>query len=125
MNHEFFQSGQGEGSQSPQNRRGIDPLVEIMAHHIKSMREDMGEMKQSVTKLTEAVTKLVLLEERQSNTTAELDRVARSVTKLDSRLQMLERAQPMAKQVSQWVLNAVWGGAGMLVALAVSKVFGG
>ena len=68
-----------------QRRRGTDPMFEVLSHDVRRMREDMQEMKGGIVKMTDALNKLVLIEERQSAQGAALERAFGEIAKLQAR----------------------------------------
>lgn len=116
------------------NRRGTDPVIEMIAHKV-------GRMEQSMDKLTEAITKLAVIEEKQSADRQALERAFMAIQKSDERCQLLfektveklekiegridvlETAAPESKQTSEWVKGAMYGAAG-LAAMFVAKQAG-
>lgn len=93
-------------------------MLHKMAARLDSLHSDVGEVKSTMRQLTDVVSKLALIEERQSQATQSLERTSRYIEKVESkaeavesRVDALERDQPMQAQTSQWVLAAVWGAA--------------
>ena len=134
------------------NRRAGDGAVNVLAERIDGLCVDMNEMKHGIAKMADALTKLAIVEERQTQTILAqerafkaLDRVeerqrthelvckdqdkevrqliADSNERLAARVGELEKAEPMQKQTGKWVMAAVWGAAGLL-ALFVAKQLG-
>lgn len=64
------------------NRRGTDPLIEMIAHKVERMEHSMD-------KLTEAITKLAVIEEKQSADRQALERAFMAIQKSDERCQLL------------------------------------
>lgn len=58
--------------------------------------------------LTTAITKLALIEERQSQLSHTLDRVFRSVESLEVRLAHMEKQAPAANRINTWIDRLVW-----------------
>ena len=99
----------------PQN----DATIQVIAERINSMQNDVSDlrdtMRDSMEKMSIAITKLVQMEERQlfmnqsydrlSNT---LDKMNEKCEKIEARVDALEKEQPMNKQVVDWVLRAVY-----------------
>lgn len=120
---------------SPEQIRQITPeaLLHKMAARLDGLHSDIGEMKSVVRDLTQAVVKLALIEERQTQASQALERAFKEIEKcqnkiddvgikIDARIDALEVDAPMQKQTSQWVSAAVWGaaaGAAMFVAKQV------
>ena len=115
------------------NRRGTDPAIEAIAHGMKYMREDIVEMKHSMVKLTEVMTRMAVAEESQArdrrdfldskaDTTKALEKIVDRIDKTDERVDTLERAAPANAQVQQWVTSAVWAAAGLAVYVVINKL---
>ena len=134
------------------NRRASDGAVNVLAERIDGLCVDMGELKHGIAKMADALAKLAIVEERQTQTILAqehafkaLERVeerqrrhellckdqdkelrqliADSNERLSGRVAELEKAEPMQEQTGKWVMAAVWGAAGLL-ALFVAKQLG-
>ena len=134
------------------NRRAEDKNVQVLATKIEGLAQDMNEMKHGITKMADALTKLAIVEERQTQTILAQERafkalerveerqrthelvckdqdkevrqlIADSNERLSTRVGELEKAEPMQEQTGKWVMAAVWGAAGLL-ALFVAKQLG-
>ena len=134
------------------NRRAGDGAVNVLAEHIDGLCVDMNEMKHGIVKMADALTKLAIVEERQTQTILAQERafkalerveerqrtyelvckdqdkevrqlIADSNERLATRVGELEKAEPMQKQTGKWVMAAVWGAAGLL-AMFVAKQLG-
>ncbi len=134
------------------NRRAEDKNVQVLATKIEGLAQDMNEMKHGITKMADALTKLAIVEERQTQTILAQERafkalerveerqrthelvckdqdkevrqlIADSNERLSTRVAELEKAEPMQEQTGKWVMAAVWGAAGLL-ALFVAKQLG-
>lgn len=120
------------------NRRASDGAVNVLAERIDGLCSDMSEMKHGITKMADALTKLAVVEERQTQTILAQERAFKALERveahqrqheaacreqekelrssiedvrdgLDRRVTELEKAEPMQQQTSQWVSAAVWG----------------
>lgn len=76
---------------------------DVLAVKLETLHSDVGEIKSALNKLSEAITKLALVEERQAQTAEAMERAFRLIGKLEDRLTELEKAQPKAKETSVWV----------------------
>lgn len=90
-------------------------LVQVIAARLDALHTDMQELKGVQKEMAAGFAKLILIEERQANTTAALERVFKLYDSLDGRVDSLEKAAPMNAQTSQWVIAAVYGAAGLAV----------
>jgi hypothetical protein len=82
--------------------------VERIAHHIQRIREDQHAMRAAIARMSKAVTRLALVEERQTAASSAIDRLALTLEKLDERLRRLEVAEPMQAKAAEWVQSALW-----------------
>ena len=134
------------------NRRRDDALMGVLVERIDGVCADMGDMKSGMIQLAAAMTKLAVVEERQTQTIIAQDRIVTTVDRwmarqeahekacaqqekelrvliadsnerLSGRVAELEKAEPMQEQTGKWVMAAVWGAAGLL-ALFVAKQLG-
>ena len=134
------------------NRRAEDKNMQVLATKIEGLAQDMSEMKHGIAKMADALTKLAIVEERQTQTILAQERafkalerveerqrqhelvcrdqekglrqlIADSNERLAARVGELEKAEPMQEQAGKWVMAAVWGAAGLL-ALFVAKQLG-
>mgnify|MGYP003583166733 CR=1 FL=1 len=128
------------------NRRAEDKNMQVLATKIEGLAQDMSEMKHGITKMADALTKLAIVEERQTQTILAQERafkalerveerqrthelvckdqdkevrqlIADSNERLSTRVAELEKAEPMQEQTGKWVMAVVWGAAGLLVTL--------
>ena len=88
--------------QETERRREAKELSEL-ANKLLSLHEDVSEIKGALRDLTSAITKLALIEERQTVTNASLERAFTAITRVEDRLSELERLAPMNNQSRIWV----------------------
>lgn len=115
--HQYFQQPH-EGGDDVLNRRGTDPAIEIIMHK-------MVKVEASMEKVADALTKLAVIEERQSADRAALERAFDAIQRSDarcakafeetveklegvnSRVAKLEQAAPLNNKTNQWVMDAL------------------
>ena len=99
----------------PQN----DATIQVIAERINSMQNDVSDlrdtMRDSMEKMSIAITKLVQMEERQlfmnqsydrlSNT---LDKMNEKCEKIEARIDTLEKEQPETKRIVGLAYKALW-----------------
>jgi len=95
--------------------------IERITHHIQRIREDQHAMRAAIERMSEAVTRLALVEERQTAASTAIDRLAQTLEKLDERLRRLEVAEPMQAKATEWVQAAVWAAAAATVMFMAGK----
>ena len=134
------------------NRRAEDEKMQVLTTKIEGLSQDMNEMKHGIAKMADALTKLAIVEERQTQTILAQERAFKALERVEERQRMhelvckdqdkevrqliadsnerlstrvaeLEKAEPMQEQTGKWVMAAVWGAAGLL-ALFVAKQLG-
>ena len=120
--------------------------MQVLTTKIEGLAQDMSEMKHGIAKMADALTKLAVVEERQTQTIIAQDRIVTTVDRwmarqeapekmcaaqekelriliadsnerLSGRVAELEKAEPMQEQTGKWVMAAVWGAAVLLVSL--------
>ena len=134
------------------NRRAEDKNVQVLSTKIEGLAQDMSEMKHGIAKMADALTKLAIVEERQTQTILAQERAFKALERVEERQRLhelmfkdqekvlrqliadsnerlsvrvgeLEKAEPMQAQTSKWVTAAVWGAA-WLLAMFVAKQLG-
>ena len=133
------------------NRRAEDKNVQVLATKIEGLAQDMSEMKHGITKMADALTKLAIVEERQTQIILAQERafkalerveerqrthelvckdqdkevrqlIADSNERLSARVGELEKAEPMQAQTSKWVAAGVWGALALLASFIMSRI---
>lgn len=100
----------------------IDPQEKsLLSHRLATLHEDVTEMKTAMKELASAITKLALIEERQTNAAAAQERAFKVLAKLEERVTNLEIYVPANKRVSVWLDRATWAGMGLLAMLVLKK----
>ena len=95
--------------------------IERITHHIQRIREDQHAMRAAIERMSEAVTRLALVEERQATASTALERLVQALEKVDERLRRLEVAEPMQAKATEWVQSAVWAAAAAAVVFMAGK----
>lgn len=133
------------------SRRAEDKNVQVLATKIDGLAQDMSEMKHGITKMADALTKLAIVEERQTQTILAQERafkalerveerqrthelqcrdldkevrqlIADSNERLSVRVGELEKEEPMQAQTSKWVTAGVWGTLALLASFVVPRI---
>lgn len=96
-------------SNPPQN----DATIQVVAERINSLHDSVDElrstMRESVKEMSQAIQTLVRLEEKQLTLNQTAEETKKDFKALEARVDALEKEQPMTKQITKWVLAAVWG----------------
>ena len=133
------------------NRRAEDEKMLVLTTKIEGLAQDMNEMKHGIAKMADALTKLAIVEERQTQTILAQERafkalerveerqrthemqcrdldkevrqlIADSNERLSARVGELEKAEPMQAQTSKWVTAGVWGALALLASFIVPRI---
>lgn len=96
--------------------------IERLTHHIARIREGQDDMKNSMQKMADAMSRLALVEERQANTGDSLKAITDTLKSLDARLRTLEIAEPMQSKSAVWVERALWAAAGLGMMAVINQV---
>ena len=103
-------------------RRNNDVNIQVVIDRLTNLHEDVNDLKEStrdsMKEIASAITKLVLLEERQSHANDNFSRVVNQLDNIQRRVEELEKQEPIQKLTSKWMLTAVWGAATGAVYLA-------
>lgn len=100
-----------------------DSILELKLH---ALHEDVGEVKTALNRLSDAITKLALVEQQQSQIAASLERAFKAISKIEDRLTLLEQqhaaAAPQQNGTAKWVdrgVVALAGAGGVLILKAL------
>lgn len=94
---------------------------EVLAVRLEALHADVGEVKTALNKLSEAITKLALVEQSQAQTAETLERAFRMITRIEDRLTTLEQAQPKNDMTTLWVDRALTALVGFALAVLAAK----
>ena len=87
----------------------------VLAAKIEMLHSDIVDMKEAIAQLSQAITKLAIVEERQAQTAEALERAFKLIGKLEDRMSELEKTQPKQKDTSAWVDRFIlWAVMGVL-----------
>jgi hypothetical protein len=76
---------------------------DVLAVKLEVLHGDVVEIKTALNTLSEAITKLALVEQRQTQTAQALERAFKAISKIEARLSELEKVAPKGKETSDWV----------------------
>ena len=107
----------------PIQHRATDSLIQVIAVRLDNLHADVSGMRDVLKELATAVTKLAIIEERQGQAAQALERAFKVLEKVETRLDSLEKSQPMQQQTTDWVKAGVWG-AVCLVGYFIAKKAG-
>lgn len=95
---------------------------EVLSVRLDLLHEDVGEIKTALGKLSDAITKLALVEQSQLQTTAALERAFNAIERVEMRLEKLEESSVKNSESSKWVDRAAGAVITALVAAALKAI---
>jgi len=95
---------------------------EVLAVRLDLLHEDVGEIKIALGKLSDAITKLALVEQSQLQTTAALERAFNAIERVEMRLEKLEESSVKNSESSKWVDRAAGAVITALAAAALKAI---
>ena len=136
---------------TPANRRADDSFVPVLTQRIDTLCSDINDMKQGMNRLADAMTKLAVVEERQTQTILAQERAFKALERVEfhqrqheaqcreqekelreliaagdkevsDRVATLEQSEPMQAQTSKWVTAGVWGALALLASFIVPRI---
>lgn len=94
----------------------------VLSQRLETLHEDVGEVKTALKALSEAITKLALVEERQSQTSLALERAFIAIERIETRLAKLEQASVENRRFNIWLDRAIWSMAAAAAMFVAKKV---
>ena len=89
------------------NRRAGDGAVNVLAERIDGLCVDMNEMKHGIAKMADALTKLAIVEERQTQTILAQERAFKALERVEERQRTYELVcKDQDKEVRQLIADS-------------------
>ncbi len=95
--------------------------ADVLGVRLDALHSDMSEMKTTLNKLSDAITKLALVEQTQNQTAEALERAFKTIEKIETRVAALELAQPKNDFAATWVDRILTGVVGFAAAVIAAK----
>ena len=105
---------------SGRDREQSDLLV--LSERFQALHDDVSEIKSAIRDLAAAITKLALIEDRQSNVASAQERLFAALARLELRVIDLEKATPANNQTHAWVEKALLLTAGAVLLFAWNHI---
>ena len=96
--------------------------MDILAVRLDALHGDVGEIKTALGRLSDAITKLALVEQQQGQTASALERAFVALERLEKRVDSLEKRTPEQDRTARWIDQAVLGGVIVLLMFIAKKV---
>ena len=88
--------------------------ADVLSHKLETLHTDVRKIESVLQDLTAAITRLAVVEERQSTTAAALERAFKALGKVEDRVAALELQVPSNRKLSVWVDRVTWAALGLL-----------
>ena len=95
----------------------------VLEHKLETLHTDVRKIESVLQDLTAAITRLAVVEERQSTTAAALERAFKALSKVEDRVAAIELQVPANRKISVWIDRVTWAALGLL-AMYVMKSLG-
>jgi septal ring factor EnvC (AmiA/AmiB activator) len=98
---------------------------EILTVKLEALHSDVSDIKSALDRLSDAITKLALVEQQQNQIAAALERAFKAIAKVEDRVSSLEQSVPSQTETAKWVdrgLVALAGAGAVFVGKAVGLV---
>lgn len=89
-----------------------DAYIQLMAGEMQRMCSDVAEMKAAFKEISATLSKIALVEERQTHMAASVERAFKEIEKIQARFDKLEQDAPITRQTNRWVEMGVIGSLG-------------
>jgi regulator of replication initiation timing len=76
---------------------------QVLSEQLRNMHQDLSGVKAALTKLTDAVSHLAVVDERLSQNTSNVTRLQLQIDSMDLRVRALELSVPYTNKVTSWV----------------------
>ena len=100
----------------------LDGSFSILNVRMETLHRDVTDIKQAMSNLTSAITKLALIEERLSNNSNSLERAFRVLETIEGRVVSLEKQSPSSIRMTKWVEAILTGAVVVLIATLLRHV---
>jgi superfamily I DNA and RNA helicase len=96
---------------------------EILTVKLEALHSDVSDIKSALDRLSDAITKLALVEQQQNQIAAALERAFKAIAKVEDRVASLEQAAP--SQAAAQTETAKWVDRGLVALAGAGAVFVG
>lgn len=98
-------------------------LIRVVTR-VESINSELSEIKAILASLTQVVSKLTLIEDRQTNMNSQVDKTQISIKELEDRIEYLERNDAKHSMLSKWAIGGVTGAFGTLATYIFTQIIG-
>lgn len=96
--------------------------INVLATRLSVLHEDVTEIKGAMKTLSDAITKLALVEDRQATTVEAVERAFKAIERVEARVSRLEIQSPANHRIAAWVDKGVLALVLLVVMFAAKKI---
>lgn len=100
----------------------MPPETAALMERITGMQNDISEIKGSINVMAAAIQKLAIIEERQANAAAALDRAFAEIARLNAKVERLEAERAGSATAAKWVDRGIVGVVTAAAIFAAKKI---
>lgn len=100
----------------------MPPETSALMERMAGMQNDISEIKGSISVMAAAIQKLSVIEERQANAAAALERAFAEITRLTTKVERLEADRANSATTSKWVDRGIVGVVTAAAIFAAKKI---
>lgn len=100
----------------------MPPETSALMERMAGMQNDISEIKGSISVMAAAIQKLAVIEERQANAAAALERAFAEITRLTTKVERLEADRANSATTSKWVDRGIVGVVTAAAIFAAKKI---
>jgi hypothetical protein len=98
-----------------------DQGFEVFNQRLITLHEDVGGIKDALKQLTDAITRLALIEQSQAQAAKAQERIFGVIEKLEGRVSVVEQKLPDAARATIWVDRVLWAAASAIAVFILKK----
>lgn len=100
----------------------MTPETTALMERMAGMQNDISEIRGSISVMAAAIQKLAVIEERQANAAAALERAFAEITHLTTKVELLEADRANSATTSKWVDRGIVGVVTAAAIFAAKKI---
>lgn len=100
----------------------VESHIAVVTHKIETLSHDVDEVKKALVALTQVLSKLALVEERQSNFSEIIEKNSYTINSLESRIDTLEKHDNTYALITKVVFGSIGSIAGAIGAYFLTKL---
>lgn len=83
-------------------------MTDELGAQLTNIKEEIGDIKRSLSRISDALEKLARVEERQASQQQAINRIGTHIDRIETRLLALERSEPSQRKAAEWIERLSW-----------------